>query len=145
MTYSSATSKAYVTLSGAGADGAWRTADDTMSPTVSWRLYTLDGNGQYARVDNYALDGSGARTASDSLRTGYTVYTHTATGLNTEAVTYTGAGADGSWGTADDFATTRIATTHDGSGFAATQDTYQAGPDGLFGTTDDWQQLHREW
>jgi len=44
------------------------------------------------------------------LRAGYTVYTHTATGLRTEAVSYTGAGADG-----------------------------------LFGTSDDWQQWHREW
>ena len=62
------------------------------------------------RADAYALDGSGARTASDALRAGYTVYTHTATGLRTEAVSYTGAGADG-----------------------------------LFGTSDDWQQWHREW
>ncbi len=122
-----------------------RTADDTVSATVSWRLYTLDANGLTTRADEYALDGAGGRTATDAYRTAYTVYTRTPTGLVTETRRYEGAGPDGGWGTADDVAATRVSSTFDSDGYVRTQDTYQAGPDGAWGTADDWQQWHREW
>lgn len=111
--------------SAAGADGVWETADDVVASTAT---YTHDSAGNKTYVYR---DSAGAISSwmSGKVSNG---------GLTVDWVTYSGAGADGVWQTADDVVSYVSHNESDASGRALVAGYGAVGKDGVWFTADDY-------
>jgi len=124
----------------AGTDGAWHTADDVSTP-VKTRTFLPNGALSTETIIS-ATDPDGGNLDSET----YTTYSYDADGTRKTAVTATGKGADGVWGTADDVIGWGITYTYDDLGrLEKRQYASSPGADGLWGTADDVTYEHAQY
>jgi hypothetical protein len=118
----------------AGADGAWKTADDVIGG-ISENVY--DADGRYLALRSFSKGPDGVWLTADDVQTSLWTRTYDASGLETRFTIYSGAGTDGAWGTADDVVSSYYASTHAANGATRERASYQKGADGVWFTADD--------